>query len=139
MKKNPMVEKPLRIKVHLPAFTNNFLTKTPLSRGKTSFNTLLYWLPSSYSGFLFLGTLKWFKADEKAQLSLNKKFHYETKSTTKEDQLWSKRYLFLGSISLEQLAEWTKTLYQFKYLKHKIKENFFYKIRQKNKDIYLFD
>ena len=116
MKKNPMVEKSLRIKVRLPAFSYNSLKKTPLSHSKTSVNTLLYWLPSAYSGFLFLGTSEWFKVDEKSQLSLNKKFHYETKSTTKEDQLWSKLYLFLGSISLEQLAEWTKTLYQFKYV-----------------------
>ena len=37
--------------------------------------------------------------------SLNKKLYYETKSTIKENQKWSTLYLFLGSISLEQLAE----------------------------------
>ena len=31
--------------------------------------------------------------------------HYESKSTNKENQLWSKLHLFLDSISLEQLAE----------------------------------
>ena len=41
---------------------------------------------------------------------------YETKSTIKENQKWSTLYLFLGSISLEQLAEWSKTLHQFKYV-----------------------
>ena len=39
------------------------------------------------------------------KLNLNKKLYYETKSTTKENQIWSTLYLILGSISLEQLAE----------------------------------
>ena len=39
------------------------------------------------------------------KLNLNKKLYYETKSTIKENQIWSTLYLILGSISLEQLAE----------------------------------
>ena len=37
--------------------------------------------------------------------SLNKKLYYETKSTIKENQKWSALSFFLGSISLEELAE----------------------------------
>ena len=48
--------------------------------------------------------------------SLNKKLYYETKSTIKENQQWSTLYLFLGSISLKQLAESTKMLHQSKYV-----------------------
>ena len=39
------------------------------------------------------------------KLNLNKKLYYETKSTIKENQIWSTLYLILGSISLEQFAE----------------------------------
>ena len=39
------------------------------------------------------------------KLNLNRKLYYETKSTIKENQIWSTLYLILGSISLEQLAE----------------------------------
>ena len=46
------------------------------------------------------------------KLNLNKKLYYETKSTIKENQIWSTLYLILGSISLEQFAEWTKTLHE---------------------------